>query len=380
MQPMAIEDSYFHLGGASVSDTCLAAVFVGAESPLELQEFKIPDVKPGNILIKMNMAAVCGTDAHNWYNPEAPNPIIWGHENIGQIAKLGSQAKRDILGMPLHEGDRVLFHSAPCGHCYNCIMSLRCTNSIHYGNSKVDRNSDTMLRGGFGEYMLLDPDPAIIRVPDEMSTERALMSVIGNHTVMGGLRKIDGPTQGDTVVVQGVGPIGMGALIQSNVRGAAAVIMIGGPSHRLDLAKELGATQVIDIHEYPTPEARIRRVKELTGAGPDLVIEASGAKTSVHEGLQMVRYGGKYLVIGLILPTSVEMDPSAIAAKDLIVAGVVGSKVENIIRSMRVMQSRIDVPIEKMITHQYPLANVNEALQSHVDLSAMVPVVNHTLS
>ncbi len=362
-----------------MSDTCIAAVFVGAELPLQLQEFSIPDVGPDNILIKMNMAAVCGTDAHNWYNPQAPSPIIWGHENIGQIAKLGSQVKLDTLGTPLHEGDRVLFHSAPCGHCYNCIMGLRCTNSIHYGNSRIDPQISTMLRGGFGEYLFLDPNPAIIRVPDDMSTERALMSVIGNHTVMGGLRKINGPDQGDTVVVQGSGPIGMGALIQSKLRGASAVIMIGGPAHRLELARELGADDVIDIQEYPTSEARVSRVQELTGAGPDMVVEASGARTSVHEGLQMVRYGGKYLVIGLILPTSVEMDPSAIAAKDLTIAGVVGSKIENIIRSMRIMQTRIDVPIEKMITHQYPLAEVNQALQSHVDMSAMVPVVNHML-
>ena len=60
-----------------MSDSCVAAVFVGAEVPLELQEFTIPDVGPDNILIKMNMAAVCGTDAHNWYNPQAPKPIIW---------------------------------------------------------------------------------------------------------------------------------------------------------------------------------------------------------------------------------------------------------------------------------------------------------------
>ncbi len=340
----------------------------------------MPDVGPGNILVRMRMAAVCGTDAHNWYNPHAPNPIIWGHENIGEVAKLGPGVTADILGEPLREGDRVLFHSAPCGHCYNCIMGLRCANSIHYGNSHVDPGSETMLRGGFGQYLLLEPNPAIIRVPDDMSTERALMSVIGNHTVMSGLRKINAPDPGDVVVVQGCGPIGMGALTQSRARGAARVIMIGAPSRRLELARELGADDTIDLGDYPTPESRIERVRELTGGGPDLVVEASGARTSVHEGLQMVRYGGKYLVIGLILPTSVEMDPSRIAAKDLSIAGVVGAKVENIIRSLRLMRSRIDAPVEKMITHQYPLARINEALQSHVDLSAMVPVVNHELA
>lgn len=60
-----------------MAESCLAAVFVGAERPLELQEFPVPDVGPENILVRMNMAAVCGTDAHNWYNPNAPRPIIW---------------------------------------------------------------------------------------------------------------------------------------------------------------------------------------------------------------------------------------------------------------------------------------------------------------
>ena len=139
-----------------MAETCVGAVFVGAERPLELQEFAVPDVGPDNVLLKMSMAAVCGTDAHNWYNPDAANPIIWGHENIGVVAKLGANVMVDTLGATLREGDRVLFHSAPCGHCYNCLMGLRCTNAIHYGNTHVDPTSGTMLRGGFGEYLLMD--------------------------------------------------------------------------------------------------------------------------------------------------------------------------------------------------------------------------------
>lgn len=357
--------------------TCRAAVFVGAELPLEIQEFEIPDVGAGAMLVGMRMAAVCGTDAHNWYNPAAPHPVIWGHENLGVVASLGAGISTDILGNPIKEGDRILFHSAPCGHCYNCILGLRCTNSIHYGNSMIDE--PPFLRGGFGEFLYLDPHAAILRVPDSMSDERALMSVIGNHTTMSGLRKIGGPAPGDTVVIQGSGPIGMGAMVQSKAMGAGRVIMIGAPANRLDLASELGADETIDIQEFPTPDSRIQRVHELTGRGPDLVVEASGAKTAVDEGMKMVRYGGKYLVVGTILPVTVEMDPSNIAAKDLTVAGVVGSTVESIIRSVRMMETVIDVPVEKMITHQYPLDKVNEAMQSHVSLEAMVPVVNHSI-
>ena len=250
-----------------MTESCLAAVFVGAERPLEVQEFPVPDVGPDNILVQMSMAAVCGTDAHNWYNPNAPHPIIWGHENIGVVASLGSKIRTDILGETLREGDRVLFHSAPCGHCYNCLMGLRCTNAIHYGNSHVDPSSGTMLRGGFGEYLLLEPNPAIMRVPDDMSTERALMSVIGNHTTMSGLRKLNAPDPGDTVVIQGSGPIGMGAMVQAKARGAGRH-MIAAPSHRW---RSPASSRRRDDRPCrpPTPDSRIERVRELTGGGPE---------------------------------------------------------------------------------------------------------------
>ncbi len=156
--------------------------------------------------------------------------------------------------------------------------------------------------------------------------------------------------------------------------------MVGAPAARLALARELGADETIGLDEFPTPEERAARVRELTGRGADLVVEASGARTSVAEGLEMVRYGGRYLVIGLILPTRVEMDPSRIAAKDLTIAGVVGSKMDNIIRSVRLMASSITVPVEKLITHQVPLTQVNEALALHDSQEVMVPVVNHRLA
>ena len=90
-----------------MAESCLAAVFVGAELPLEVQEFPVPDVGAGQHPgADEAWLRSCGTDAHNWYNPNAPHPIIWGHENIGVVAGLGANVRTDILGETLREGDR----------------------------------------------------------------------------------------------------------------------------------------------------------------------------------------------------------------------------------------------------------------------------------
>jgi threonine dehydrogenase-like Zn-dependent dehydrogenase len=357
-------------------ETCKAAVFVGAERPLEIQEFRVPDVTPGTVLIRMQMAAVCGTDVHWWHDPKTPHPWVWGHENIGFVAKLSKEVTEDSVGIPLKEGDRVIFNVTPCGHCYNCVMGLRCTNNQPYGTTFIENPS--LLRGGFGEYVLLDPKTWILRVPDSMSTERALMSVIGNHTIMNGYDKIGGITVGDKVVVQGAGPIGMGALTQARVMGAQQVIVIGAPASRLSLARELGADHTIDINEHQDAQERIEMVHGLTGqGGPDIVVECTGVPSAVQEGLEMVRLGGKYLVIGQIMASSTLINPALITMKELRLAGVMGPKVWNIVRSMQLLNTVITAPVEKLITHEYQLANINDAFTAHATMEAMIPVVRH---
>ena len=102
--------------------TCRAAVFVGPQKPLEIQEFAVPELEPGAVLVKMAMAAVCGSDVHAWHNPNSLYPIIWGHENVGVVAKLGKGIGTDVLGRPLKDGDRVLFYPVPCGKCDSCLI------------------------------------------------------------------------------------------------------------------------------------------------------------------------------------------------------------------------------------------------------------------
>ncbi len=357
--------------------TCKAAVFVKAGEPLEVQEFPVPDVELGGVLVKMDMAAVCATDVHNRHNPSWPHPMIFGHENIGMIDRLGKGVDRDVLGHPLKEGDRVIFRSTPCGRCFNCSIGENCQVVKNYGF--IPSDNPPHLRGGFGQYLYLDPTPWLLRIPDTMSNDRALMSVIGNHTVLNGIERIGGISLSDTVVVQGSGPIGMGALTQARVAGANKVIVIGAPASRLDLAREMGADETIDIEEYREPKQRVAKVQELTdGRGPDVVIECSGANTAFQEGLEMVRVAGKFLVVGQLRdhgPQPPPVTPFLITRKVLRLNGVISSKPHHIIRTVQMMDRVVKYPVEKLITHRFPLNDVNNAFKSHETLEAMVAVV-----
>lgn len=355
--------------------TCKAAVFVGPNRPLELQEFPVPTLEPGATLVRMEMAAVCGTDVHAWRHPDSPAPVIFGHENIGVIAEMNGGPTVDALGQPLRPGDRIIFRSAACGKCFTCSIGESCQHSRPYGMIRSD--TPPHLRGGFGQYLYLDPDPWILRVPDDLSTERALLAVVGNHTLINGIERIGGVNPGDTVVVQGCGPIGMGALVQSRVAGAARIIVVGAPATRLALARTMGADDTIDLADFPEPAARVARTLELTGGrGADLVMECSGGATAFQEGLEMVRYAGRFLVVGQWTDYGpMPINPSLVTRKALRLSGVFSGAPRHIIRSVQVMRSAVKAPVEQLITHYYSLDQVNEGFAAHERLEAMIPVV-----
>lgn len=352
-----------------------AAVFVGKDRPLEVWEFPDPDLEPGAVLVHMEMAAICGTDAHAIHHVDTPTPLIFGHENVGTIEASRLHEQQDSLGQSIKEGDRVIFRAAPCGHCYNCTIGEFCMNVRQPGFTPSIEAP--FLYGGFGQKLYLRPNPWLLRVPDDVSDEKALLSVVGTHTLLNGYERIGGLSLGDTVVIQGSGPMGMGGLIHAKLLGARRVIVIGAPQNRLDLARSLGADETIDIGVMSTPEARIESVMALTdGRGADVVVECSGAIGATNEGLQMARFGGKYLVVGPWTDYGPQpINPMFITKKALRVGGVVASEPRHIVQSMEALRSMVDVPVEDLITHKFPLAAVNEAFESHETMDAMVAVI-----
>ena len=223
------------------------------------------------------------------------------------------------------------------------------------------------LKGGFGEYLYIEPKARILRVPDDMSNERALLSVVGNHTVMNCLNHLGGIAPGDTVVVIGSGPIGMGGVTQARIAGAGRVIVTGAPANRLKLAKEIGADVTISIEEVREPAERVAKVLDLTdGRGADVVMECSGGETAFQEALEMARLGGKVANIGQLTDYGPKpINPSLITRKVLLISGARGGDFQYVIRSNLAMHSAVKAPVEKLITHEFALEDINEAFKQH---------------
>lgn len=346
-----------------------ASVLEKFNTPLQLHEWPLPEKpEPGAALIRTEMAGICGTDVHLWKG-ELPIalPIILGHETVGRIEQLGDGLERDWTGQPLKLGDRVTWNSSiSCGRCYYCAekrQPTRCPHRRAYGIGHRCDQAPHFL-GGYAEFHYLRPGTTIFKLPDDLPTESMVGAGCALITAIHGVERTGLDWQ-DIVVVQGAGPVGIAALAVAKSAGASRVIVIGGPKHRLEMAKRFGADQIIDLEDAKTPEARIARVRELTGGyGADAVLECVGAPPAVVEGMEMCRDGGKYLVLGHYCDAgTVSFNPHVITRKQLQVFGSWSSEPRHLRMAIDFLRKfRREFPFDSMVSHRFSLDQANEAL------------------
>lgn len=357
-----------HTVGGPVIKMVKAAVMFKPLQPLEIRDFAEPVVEPGAVVIDTLYSEVCGTDVHLYHGrlEGVPYPIIPGHISLGYINTIRGQI-RDVDGAYLQVGDLVTFLDVyeVCNDCWFCLVaraSTRCPNRKVYG---ITSSANDGLLGGWSEKIYLKPGVKIIKLPDSIKPEAFIGGGCGLFTAFHGVERA-GIRLGDTVVIQGSGPVGLNATILSQLAGALQVILIGGPSNRLELGRDLGADHVIDIFRY-SPEERVEIVLELTkGKGADVTIEATGFPDAVHEGMAMTRDAGTYVVLGQYTDNgTVILNPHLdLNKKHLNVRGTWGTDFSHFYRSIQLMakySSRFQW--EKLISKRYSLKEVNRALQ-----------------
>lgn len=350
--------------------TSRAAVLTRFDSPLEIKEYPLPaSVEPGAALVRVTLAGVCGTDVHLWRGQlPLPLPVILGHETVGVVERLGAGLTADWNGNPLAEGDRVTWSSSiACGRCYYCrikIQPTRCLRRKAYGIS-YDCSQPPHLLGGYAEHIYLRPETSIFRLPDELPTEAVVGAGCGLVTSLHGVERI-GIEWGDTVVIQGSGPVGLACVALARTSGASRVIMIGGPAHRLEIAERFGADLCIDVSKTTVAE-RTQQVLDLTeGFGADLVLECVGIPQAVSEGLELCRDGGRYLILGHYGDAgSIAFNPHTITRKQLVVVGSWGFEPRHTSAALQFLaRSRVQFPFENLISASFPLERAFEALQA----------------
>ncbi len=361
----------------------------------ELREYPMPEPTPGCVLVKMELSGICGTDKHTYqgYTTQYAGdgggkqirfPIIQGHENVGTVAAIGGDGKySDFEGIPLKVGDRVVVGAnVSCGECYYCRHDFPyyfCQNMTDYGNNLCAADSPYLF-GGWSEYIYIVPGSFLLRVPDDLPAEVAVLTEIMAVTV--GLDRAkqmsafpsDAFLFDDTVVVLGVGALGMCFLMKARMLGAGTIIAVDLSDYRLQFAKRLGADEVLNVGNT-TLKQRLEFVRELThGRGADMVIETAGVPRAVPEGLEMLRLGGLLVEAGNFSDLGeVGISPHRhLCAKSARILGVGGEEPAAYGPSMRQMARYMhQYPLREFVSHRFPLRDVEAAMQKSIAPDSM---------
>jgi len=372
-----------------------AAVMV-APGEMEYQLLPYPDhLEPGACVVKVEMSGICGTDKHAFKGEttlyggteteqDMVFPSVHGHENTGIVVEMNGKGEEiEYSGKPLKIGDRVTnCPNVICGQCWYC-RSVHgypyCANHQGIGMTYYADRFPYIV-GGWAEYMYLPPNAWVYLVPEYLSVEYACMSELFVVTAILDRAKEyaayagKGFHFGDTVVVQGVGPIGMLMVAKARMLGAGKIISLDAFPKKLEMSKEFGADLVFNVGEM-TDQELVQAIREETeGRGADVVVETVGTPDVVKVGLEMLRRGGTYLETGNFADTGeVSLNVHRhIAAKNVLLYGNTNHPHDGYYAAFEMMHRNRDTfPIEKLITHRYKLEQVQEALEKSFDEDAL---------
>ncbi|AOY74524.1 zinc-binding dehydrogenase [Clostridium formicaceticum] len=336
--------------------------------PLEMEEFEIAPLEAGEVLIKIEAAGVCGSDVHMWKgeDPRTPLPIILGHEGVGRIQEIKGK-KQTVYGEDLQVGDLVIWNrGVTCGQCFACKIlkdpSL-CKNRKVYG---INQSSAVFpyLNGCYSEYIILNSNTDIFKVEDTVDPALLVSASCSGATIAHAFDMISS-VLGDTVVIQGPGPLGVYAVAFAKSMGASEIIVIGGSKERLDLCTYFGATLVLDRHETNIQERNQMIMEKTRGIGADLVVEAVGTRGVAEEGLKLLRSGGTYLSTGYAQPAGEESIDfyRDIVSKNITVHGVWVSDTKHTKMAIDIVMKNKE-HFAKLISHRFSLEEANQAIAS----------------
>ena len=320
-----------------------------------IEDVPVPSLEPGEVLVRVGACGICATDlkiVSGVYKGSWPPslPFIQGHEWAGTVAALGE----GVTG--LHVGERVAAENHKgCGICANCRRGRYNLCEVAGSKGKAYKLYGHSAQGAFAEYAAR-PASLLHKLPDAVSFEEGTIvnqGALGLHAIR--RCRIE---PGDTVAVIGPGLVGLITVQLAKAVGATRVIIVGrGP--RLELARELGADQVVNISSTDATEG----IRALTGGrGVDCAFECAGAPEAVVASIRGVKRGGRVALVGLTGNKEVSFNTDRIALDEIDVFGVRSSP--NAYPELISLIAAGKVNVKKLISRLYPLEQINEAFDA----------------
>lgn len=337
---------------------------VEAPGRMRTQTFPVPDVDEAGLLLRVEMVGICGTDPiiFNGRLPYAPFPIILGHEVVGRVEAIGSDAAR-LYGVA--PGDRVTVEPyIICGKCRYCLTGYYqlCDTKSCYGVS-ISSAKPPHLWGAYGEYLYVGPGSKVHRVADGIPLESAMLSSV----LANGIRWVRTKAHVEmyeTVVIIGPGAQGLASTIAAREAGADPIVVLGlsRDADRLALAKEFGAHHTLAVDEADPLDALAR----LTGGRmADVVIECSGSSAGRDLALRAAGKLGRVVFVGLRGADDQGISLDLVVDKELRLYGGLGQSWD-VEPAMRIINSG-KYDLTRMVSHVFPMEQADEALKFFMD-------------
>ncbi|OLO37990.1 alcohol dehydrogenase [Alkalihalophilus pseudofirmus] len=343
-----------------------AAVYYGPRD-IRVESIDIPEVGPTDILLKVDACGICGSDVHSYGTGlYIQKGQVMGHEYSGEVIQVGNEVEGIEVGQR-----GTAFHSGVCGSCFWCKKAqyTLCPNlfkaSTGYG-----------LPGAFAEYIKIsNAQRGISFHPIPMDMDKFTAATIEPVGVAAYTVNQCNPQPGDKVVVLGAGLIGNAVMQVFKAKGIETVIVTEVSEPRLELAKQLGATQTINAAK----EDVLERIKDLVGVGPyhfnegamaDIVVDAAGAPAAVEQTFEIVRSGGVIAFVGLP-EKKASIDTTKIVHKAPKILGCLGGDMQE---SIELLSSK-KVETKSLITHVFSIDHAKEAFETQMNASESVKVM-----
>ena len=336
----------------TIPGTMLAAVYYG-KNDVRLETVPVPQIGPGELLVRVHTCGVCGTDLKKISTGSHSAPRIFGHETAGVVVAVGDGVTKFALG------DRVLaFHHIPCRECYYCRHKVfaQCETYKKVGVTAGYEPSG----GGFSEYVrVMDwivETGGVVPIPDNVSYEQASFVEPVNTCIKA--IEILAPKPGETVLVIGQGPIGIILAYLSKSAGAD-VVTSDLFQQRLTIANTFGLQDSVDASRQDA----VSFVKQRTeGRGADAVILAVAGNSLIRPAMDAARPGGRVMLFAQTQRGEAVIDPAAICVDEKTLLGSYSASVDLQDESVRFVMSH-EMDLERLISHKFPLSGAVEALQ-----------------
>ncbi len=373
------------------------AVVMSGPGAVECRALPYPDhLEPGAVVIQVEMSGICGTDKHAfdgdvtlYGGTEAEQdmvyPAVHGHENSGIVVEMnGAGADIEYSGQELKVGDRVTnCPNVICGHCWYCRRIHAFPFCAHHQGIGMTYPSDRFpaIAGGWGEYLYLPPKAWVYKAREGLTVEETTLSEIFVVSALLDRAKMYGQADGrggfgfgDTVVVQGLGAVGMTMIAKARLLGAGKIIGLDTQPFRMGLAKEFGADLCLDVSAMSDEELVEAVRAETEGRGADVVVEVVGRPEVLDVGLRMLRRGGTYCETGNFVNTgTVTLNVHRhLAAKNVLFIGNTNHPHDAYYAHMDMMiRHRGQFPWHKLVTHRYALEDCRAALAKAYEADAL---------